>query len=59
MGLKSVCQPEPGLRWVTLKRWQHDCWVTLSKPKNSRVAAAVLLDRWFVCMQRIFLYVML
>ena len=51
MGLKSVRQPEPGLRRVT----GYDCWVTLTNPKNSRVAAAVLLDRLFVCKHRIFL----
>ena len=113
MGLKSVCQPEPGLRRVTplalatrlLGNSHHSrapknifsmqivffifyrksktnyiilprspeilsiplcvifgqVWLPsslenpLTNPKNSRVAAAVLLDRWFVCKQRIFL----
>ena len=54
MGLKSVRQPEPGLCWVTPLALAHDCWVTINNPKNM-VAAAVLLDRWFVCKQRIFL----
>ena len=31
------------------------CWLTLNNFKNSRVAAAVLLDRWFVYKQTIFL----
>ena len=55
MGLISVCQPEPELRRVTMLGWQHHCWVTLNNRQTSWVAAAVLLDHWYLSKQRIFL----
>ena len=55
MGLKSVRHPEPGLRRVTpLALATRLLGNSQYNPKNSRVAAAVLLNHWFVCKQRIF-----
>ena len=54
-GVKSVRQPEPGLRRVTPLALATRLLGNSQYPKNSRVAVAVLLDRWFVCKQRIFL----
>ena len=45
----------PPTRTRVMLGWRHDCWATLNNPQNSMVAAVVLLDRWFVCKQRIFL----
>ena len=53
--LKSVGQRERGLRMVTPLALATRLLCTSQQSQNSRVAAAVLLDRWFVCKLRIFL----